>query len=59
MPIDTGMEPRIPLTRERVLRAAIALADQTGIDSLSMRKVGQKLGLDLILDRLERLREPI
>jgi hypothetical protein len=41
-----------------VLRAAIAISDQTGIDSLSMRKVGQKLGLDLILDGLARLREP-
>jgi AcrR family transcriptional regulator len=39
-------EPRIPLTRERVLHAAVALADEAGIESLSMRKLGQKLGVE-------------
>jgi AcrR family transcriptional regulator len=39
-------EPRIPLSRERVLRAAIALADQGGLESLSMRKLGQELGVE-------------
>ena len=39
-------EPRIPLSRERVLRAAIALADEGGIESLSMRKLGQELGVE-------------
>jgi AcrR family transcriptional regulator len=38
--------PRTPLTRERVLRAAIALADRDGIEALSMRKLGQELGVD-------------
>ena len=28
-----GRTPRIPLTRERVLRAAVALADESGIAS--------------------------
>ena len=37
---------RIPLNRERVLRAAVAFADQHGIDSLSMRKLGQELGVE-------------
>jgi len=37
---------RAPLSRERVLHAAIALADEEGIDSLSMRKLGQKLGVE-------------
>src|SRR5215212_7555686 len=37
---------RRPLTRERVLRAAIKLADQGGIDALSMRKLGQELGVE-------------
>jgi AcrR family transcriptional regulator len=37
---------RAPLTRERVLRAAIALADAGGIDSLSMRKLGDELGVE-------------
>jgi len=39
-------EPPIPLSRERVLRAAIALADEKGIQSLSMRKLGQQLGVE-------------
>jgi AcrR family transcriptional regulator len=34
------------LTRERVLRAAIELADEGGIESLSMRKLGQELGVE-------------
>ncbi|CAM5682805.1 TetR family transcriptional regulator [Streptomyces avidinii] len=34
---------RIPLNRERVLRAAVALADATGIDALSMRRLAQEL----------------
>jgi AcrR family transcriptional regulator len=34
------------LTRERILRAAISLADRDGIQSLSMRKLGQKLGVE-------------
>jgi AcrR family transcriptional regulator len=37
---------RTALTRERVLRAAISLADRDGIESLSMRKLGQKLGVE-------------
>lgn len=37
---------REPLTRERVLEAAIKLADQGGIESLSMRKLGQELGVE-------------
>ena len=38
-------QPRIPLTRERVLNAAIVLADTGGIDSLSMRRLAQDLGV--------------
>jgi AcrR family transcriptional regulator len=34
---------RIPLSRERVLRAAVALADDGGIESLSMRKLAGEL----------------
>ena len=43
---DPRPEPRLPLSRERVLRAAIALADEGGIESLSMRKLGQELGVE-------------
>jgi AcrR family transcriptional regulator len=39
-------QPRIPLNRERVLHAAIGLADVAGIESLSMRKLGQELGVE-------------
>jgi AcrR family transcriptional regulator len=37
---------RAPLTRERVLRAALALADAGGHEALSMRNVGKKLGVE-------------
>jgi AcrR family transcriptional regulator len=36
----------VPLNRERVLRAAVLLADQDGIESLSMRKLGLRLGVE-------------
>jgi AcrR family transcriptional regulator len=36
---------RTPLNRDRVLRAAVALADETGIESLSMRKLAHQLGV--------------
>jgi AcrR family transcriptional regulator len=39
-------EARVPLSRERVLRAAIGLADEAGIEALSMRKLGQALGVE-------------
>ena len=39
-------EARLPLSRDRVLGAAIALADEAGIESVSMRKVGQALGVE-------------
>jgi AcrR family transcriptional regulator len=41
--IEVSAQPRPPLTRERVLRTAVALADQGGIESLSMRKLAQAL----------------
>jgi AcrR family transcriptional regulator len=37
---------RAPLNRERVLRAAIALADQAGVESLTMRKLAKELGVE-------------
>jgi len=43
---DAPAEPRLPLSRERVLRAAVSLADERGIESLSMRKLGQELGVE-------------
>jgi AcrR family transcriptional regulator len=39
-------KPRIPLSRVRVLVAAVAFADEHGIASLSMRKLGEVLGVE-------------
>jgi AcrR family transcriptional regulator len=36
---------RAPLSRERVLRAAVAIADATGIGSLTMRSLAHELGV--------------
>lgn len=36
---------RTPLSRERVLRAAVAFADGAGTDAISMRKLAQELGV--------------
>jgi AcrR family transcriptional regulator len=36
---------RTPLSRERVLRAAIAIADEHGVETLSMRKLADELGV--------------
>lgn len=42
----SDIAPRSPLTRERVLRAAVALADEGGIEAVSMRRLGQELGVE-------------
>ncbi|MDH5753389.1 MAG: TetR/AcrR family transcriptional regulator C-terminal domain-containing protein [Deltaproteobacteria bacterium] len=43
---DAGAKkPRRTLTRERVLQAAIELADEEGISGLSMRRLGTRLGV--------------
>jgi len=39
-------ERRAPLNRDRVLHAALALVDEGGVESLSMRKLGQALGVE-------------
>ncbi|HEX5823845.1 MAG TPA: TetR/AcrR family transcriptional regulator [Candidatus Limnocylindrales bacterium] len=43
---NTTDERRTPLTRDRVLQAAVDLADRGGNEALSMRKLGQELGVD-------------
>jgi AcrR family transcriptional regulator len=45
-PAKPATEARIPLSRDRVLRAAVAFADQNGIGTLSMRKLGEALGVE-------------
>ena len=37
---------RGPLTRERVLKAAVSLVDKGGANALTMRALGQKLGVE-------------
>jgi AcrR family transcriptional regulator len=37
---------RLPLNRERVLRAAVELADERGLEALTMRTLGQELGVE-------------
>jgi AcrR family transcriptional regulator len=42
----TRSRTRRPLTKQRVLEKAIVLADKDGIEALSMRKLGQALGVE-------------
>ena len=37
---------RRPLSRERVVRAALALIDERGLDQLTMRRLGAELGVE-------------
>ncbi|MEZ0233735.1 MAG: TetR/AcrR family transcriptional regulator [Actinomycetota bacterium] len=41
--IESGAPTRVPLTRERVLQTAVDLADQGGVEALSMRKLARAL----------------
>src|SRR5215472_1475817 len=47
MPAAEPTSPRRPpLSRDQVLRAAVTLADRGGIQALSMRKLGEALGVE-------------
>ncbi len=46
MPARQRQDDRPRLNRERVLQAAVSLADGSGIEALSMRKLGQQLGVE-------------
>jgi AcrR family transcriptional regulator len=39
-------EARIPLSRDRVLLTALALADASGVEALTMRRLGDELGFE-------------
>lgn len=41
-----AMTERLPLTRERIIAAAVELVDANGVDALSMRKLGAALGVE-------------
>ena len=43
---DDTTRRRVPLTRARVLENAVARADDGGLEAMSMRKLGQELGVE-------------
>lgn len=43
---DPTAEPRVPLSRERVLAAAVTLADTGGMEALTMRNLAGELGVE-------------
>ena len=45
-PGKTDATPRARLNRDRVLRTAIAIADVGGIEALTMRRLGEELGVE-------------
>ena len=50
MPVPTRPTPspasRAPLTREKVLAMAVSLVDEGGLGTLTMRELGQRLGVE-------------
>ncbi|WOD42011.1 TetR/AcrR family transcriptional regulator [Nodosilinea sp. E11] len=42
---SSGKLERLPLSRERILQTALRLADEGGLESLSMRKLAKALGV--------------
>ena len=46
MAVQANSEPRVPLSRDRVLRAAVTIADTDGLESVTMRRIGDALGAE-------------
>jgi AcrR family transcriptional regulator len=46
--MDRSAPPRTPLTRDRVLRAAVGFADEQGVDALTMRRLAKELGFEVM-----------
>jgi AcrR family transcriptional regulator len=45
--IDTSQKPRRePLTRQRVIRTALRIMDEEGLESVTMRRIGRDLGVE-------------
>lgn len=44
--MSTPPPPRQPLTRERIVRAALELIDEAGLGALTMRRLGSALGVE-------------
>jgi len=45
-PAEPRTEAKVPLSKERVLDAAVELADEGGIETLTMRRLAEKLGVE-------------
>src|SRR5262245_42188218 len=45
-PRPSRRRQREPLTRERILAAALAIADADGVEALTMRRLAQELGVE-------------
>lgn len=45
-PIESTEQTRLPLSRERAVAVAVALADREGLGALSMRRLAQRLGVE-------------
>ena len=43
--ITEGPAERVPLSRERVLRGAVEVADAAGVGALTIRSLAQRLGV--------------
>jgi AcrR family transcriptional regulator len=43
---DPSIQTRVPLSRARVFQAAVVLADERGLESLTMRALGDQLGIE-------------
>ncbi len=41
-----GKTHRVPLTRERIIQAALRIMDDEGLESVTMRRVGRELGVE-------------
>jgi AcrR family transcriptional regulator len=39
-------QARLPLSRDRILQAALRLADESGADAVTMRRLGEELGFE-------------
>lgn len=44
--MPAGTTHRVPLTRAQIVEAALAIVDTGGAESLTMRRLGQRLGVD-------------
>lgn len=44
--MSTSPRPRAPLTRDRIVAAALELVDADGLDALTMRRLGTRLGVE-------------